>query len=171
MAGNTPEGHVLVYDDDHYYMGSVLAELLPQYGCQVTYATPAPLVAYWSENTLEQAQIQQRLVKSGVRIFTQAKLIQIRSGTVKLTRAEAAQMLELPVDAVVLVTDRLPNDDLYQALQPDRHTGKLKTLRVIGDAEAPHLIARVVFSGHLAAREFEGDVSDGTPFRIERTEI
>ena len=28
MAGKRPPGHVVVYDDDHYYMASVLAELL-----------------------------------------------------------------------------------------------------------------------------------------------
>ncbi len=47
MAGKIPEGHVLIYDDDHYYMGSVLAELLLGHDCQVTFVTPAPLVAYW----------------------------------------------------------------------------------------------------------------------------
>ena len=28
MAGIRPEGSVLIYDDDHYYMGSVIAEQL-----------------------------------------------------------------------------------------------------------------------------------------------
>ena len=62
MAGNIPEGHVVIYDDDHYYMGSVLAELLIQGGCQVSLVTPAPLVAAWSLYTLEQEHIQHRLI-------------------------------------------------------------------------------------------------------------
>ncbi len=171
MAGKMPEGHVLIYDDDHYYMGSVLSEFLLEHGCQVTVATPAPLVAYWSQNTLEQSQVQQRLVKSGVKIFTQAKLSEIRLEAVMVICAESCQTLELPVDAVVLVTDRLPNDEVYQALKPDRQAGTIKTLRVIGDAEAPHLIARAVFSGYLAAREFEEALSEETPFQVERPEI
>jgi dimethylamine/trimethylamine dehydrogenase len=32
MAGNLPRERVLVYDDDHYYMGGVLAELLVKHG-------------------------------------------------------------------------------------------------------------------------------------------
>jgi hypothetical protein len=28
MAGHMPSGHVVVYDDDHYYMGGVMAEKL-----------------------------------------------------------------------------------------------------------------------------------------------
>ena len=46
--------------------------------------------------------------------------------------------------------------------------GKLNSLRVIGDAEAPNIIAQAVFSGHLAAREFEEEKVEGTPFKVER---
>jgi dimethylamine/trimethylamine dehydrogenase len=28
LAGDVPDGEVIVHDDDHYYMGGVLAELL-----------------------------------------------------------------------------------------------------------------------------------------------
>ncbi|MEI9904624.1 MAG: FAD-dependent oxidoreductase [Asticcacaulis sp.] len=54
LRGDLPAGEVLIYDDDHYYMGGVLAELLTRAGCQVTLVTPAPLVSNWTENTLEQ---------------------------------------------------------------------------------------------------------------------
>ena len=46
MAGRMPRGRdVLIYDDDHYYMGGVLAELLRKHGFAVTLVTPAPLVS------------------------------------------------------------------------------------------------------------------------------
>jgi hypothetical protein len=32
MTGKMPQGRVVIYDDDHYYMGGVLAELLAQNG-------------------------------------------------------------------------------------------------------------------------------------------
>jgi dimethylamine/trimethylamine dehydrogenase len=66
MRGKRPQGHVVVYDDDHYYMGSVLAELLVQNGNRVTFLTPATKVAEWSFNTLEQGAIQARLLELGV---------------------------------------------------------------------------------------------------------
>jgi dimethylamine/trimethylamine dehydrogenase len=72
---------------------------------------------------------------------------------------------------VVLVTDRLPNDALYQRLKPSLVEGELDSLRVIGDAEAPNIIAQAVFSGHLAAREFGETPDDGAPFQIEYVEI
>ncbi len=43
MAGRRPSGaRVVVYDDDHYYMGGVIAELLQIGGFEVEIATPAP---------------------------------------------------------------------------------------------------------------------------------
>jgi hypothetical protein len=45
---------------------------------------------------------------------------------------------------------------------------QLETLRVIGDAEAPSLIAQAVYSGHLAAQEFDEDIGTRTPFKVER---
>ena len=58
----------MIYDDDHYYMGSVLAELLVQNGNRVTFMTPSTKVAEWSFNTLEQGLIQARLLELGVEV-------------------------------------------------------------------------------------------------------
>jgi dimethylamine/trimethylamine dehydrogenase len=68
-----------------------------------------------------------------------------------------------------MVTDRIPNDALYHELKPALAEGKLKSLRLIGDAEAPNIIAQAIFSGHLAAREFDEMIDpDITPFKVER---
>ncbi len=168
MAGRLPQGRVVVYDDDHYYMGGVLAELLVKAGCQVALATPAALVSEWTQYTLEQARIQARLMDLGVALHTQQGLASVQAGGVTLAHAIAGEERILPADALVLVTDRLPNDGLYQALKPALAAGKLASLRVIGDAEAPHIIAQAIFSGHLAAREFEEAIDqDRAPFQVE----
>ena len=171
MTGKLPAGRVLVYDNDHYYMGSVLTEFLVANNCNVTLATPAPLIAYWSQYTLEQGHIQHRLRKSGVKILTQTMLEKIMPGSVLLSSDASNQQLELDVDAVVLVTDRTSDDDLYVDLKTAWQEGALASLRVIGDAEAPSIIAQAVFSGHLAAREFDEASSDKVPFKVERIEI
>jgi len=72
---------------------------------------------------------------------------------------------------VVLVTDRISNDSLYAQLKPALDDSRLRSLRLIGDAEAPNIIAQAVFSGHLAAREFDETPVDGTPFKVERTNL
>jgi dimethylamine/trimethylamine dehydrogenase len=61
MAGRLPKGDVVLYDDDHYYMGGVLAELLVRNGNKVTFVTPSIRVSDWSYNTLDKAIIHKRL--------------------------------------------------------------------------------------------------------------
>lgn len=168
LAGRLPAGRVLVYDNDHFYMGGALAELLARQGCQVTLATPAPLISYWAQHTLEQGRIQRRLLGLGVALLPNHTLRAIGAGVAELADANAGRAAEHACDAVVLVTDRLPNDALYHELRPALAAGRLRTLRAIGDAEAPHIIAQAVFAGHLAAREFEAPAGEGTPFRVER---
>ena len=169
MDGNLPAGRVILYDDDHFYLGGVLAELLAQNGCDLTLVTPAPLVSYWTQFTMEQSKIQARLMKLGVKLLPQTLLTEIGPATVTLTHSLSGEPIKLPCDSVVLVTDRISNDSLYYELQPALAEGKLQSLRLIGDAEAPNIIAQAVFSGHLAAREFDEQPVEGTPFKIERT--
>jgi dimethylamine/trimethylamine dehydrogenase len=168
MAGRQPQGRVVIYDDDHYYMASVLAEGLARAGCQVTLLTPAPLIAYWSQFTLEQARVERRLLELGVALYPRHVPTVVGPGGVTIAHTLTGHEHELACDALVLVTDRLPNDGLYQALRPALAAGQLQSLRVIGDAEAPGIIAQAVFAGHLAAREFEEAVAEGVPFRVER---
>jgi len=172
MAGNLPAGRVVLYDDDHYYMGSVLAELLAGNGCQVTLVTPAPMISYWTTYTLERDRVEARLLRLGVELLPGHALASLSPDHAILTRANTQAQTEAPCEAVVLVTDRIPEDGLYHQLKPALEEGALDSLRLIGDAEAPNIIAQAVFSGHLAAREFDEDIDpDRTPFRMERVEV
>ena len=172
MSGKLPTGRVLIYDDDHYYMGGVLAELLAQNGCEVTIATPAPSVSYWTQFTLEMDKIHARLRRLGVTLLPQHLLTCIAPAAVTVKQTITAAESTLPADAVLLVTDRIPNDGLYRELQPALASGRLKSLRVIGDAEAPNIIAQAVFSGHRAAQEFDEAVDPAvTPFKVERLPV
>lgn len=167
MAGECPTGSVILFDDDHYYMGAVLAERLVEAGCRVALVTPAPQVSLWSYYTLEQKRTQDRLVKLGVKLWTNCNLETINPDTVEVLHTVTGYKRSLSCDGIVLVTDRIPNDQLYHALKPGLSAGQLTSLRRIGDADAPHIIAQAVFAGHLAAREFDESPKDGTPFHRE----
>ena len=168
LRENLVNGNWMIYDDDHYYMGGVVAELLARHGCRVSLVTPAPLISYWSQFTLEQERIQHKLMKLGVKLYPQMVLSQIEKDCATLTNMISGSQTELPRDGVVLVSDRISNDSLYYELKPALEEGKLESLRVIGDAEAPNIIAQAVFSGHLAARELDEKKIEGTPFKVER---
>jgi dimethylamine/trimethylamine dehydrogenase len=167
MEGRFPAGRVIVYDDDHYYMGSVLAELLAQQGCQVMFVTPAPSIAEWAMNTMEQPHILRKLLAIGVELHPHTQIERIEREQVLLSSALKRDSEWVNCDGVVLVSNRISNDSLYRQLKGDLDSGKFKSLRLIGDAEAPNLIVQAVFSGHLAAQEFEEKLDGSVPFRRE----
>ncbi len=61
-------------------------------------------------------------------------------------------------DSLVLITARRPNDGLYRQVAErlsDGSAGPVRSLRRIGDCEAPGIIATAIYSGHRYARELE----------------
>ncbi len=172
MNGRLPVGKVLVYDDDHYYMGGVIAELLAENGCEVTLMTPASTISAWTEFTLEQDRIYKRMLDLNVTLLPHHALASHSPRTAVVSHVITNAETTLDCDSIVLVTERFPNDSLYHELKPALEGGRLKSLRLIGDAEAPGIIAQAVFSGHLAARGFDEFIDpDVTPFRIERVKF
>jgi len=161
-----PSGPVVIYDDDHYVMGGLLAELLARRGNDVTLVTAAPLVSYWTQYTLEQDRIEARLRELDVRIVARATLSRIGPEHVDLESVVDAAPIVVPRQAVVLVGDRAPQTSLHDGLVGALEDGRLQSLRLVGDADAPGLIAQAVFSGHLAAQEFgEEPDRDAVGFR------
>jgi dimethylamine/trimethylamine dehydrogenase len=165
MNGGRPHGRVLVYDDDHYYMGGVLAELLAKEGCAVTLVTPSTKVSEWTTNTLEQAAIQKRTLEMGVSVRTAHALMSAGSGEAVIACTYTGRDERLAADAIVLVTARLPDDTLYLAL---KGSSAFQSIKAIGDANAPAAIAWATYAGHRYAEELDAEPpGDALPFRRE----
>jgi dimethylamine/trimethylamine dehydrogenase len=176
FAGKRPGGNrVVIYDDDHFYMGSVLAELMVKEGRNVAFVTPAAEAANWARNTLEQEKIQTRLLQISVTILAQRAVTRIAAGGVEHVCVFTGKKAELAADAVLLVTARNPRDELYRDLQVRRgdwEPAGIKSVRVIGDANAPGTIAAAVYAGHRYAQELDApDIGDGLPFKREIAEL
>ena len=117
-SGARPRGkRVVIYDDDHYYMGGVLAELLVSEGHEVTLVTPAPDISNWMRNTMEQFRVQARLLELGVKIVTQHGLAAIGSQAVEVACVFTGRRTSVEGDAAVLVTARLPRNALLQEIE------------------------------------------------------
>jgi dimethylamine/trimethylamine dehydrogenase len=175
MGGASPSGHVVIYDDDHYYMGGVLAELLIQKGCQVTLVTPAALVSEWTVNTLEQHEIHRRLVEMGAAIELNRGVTGIGADHVETNCTFTDTRRPIACDAVVMVSSRLENNSVYldlKARQTEWADAGIKTVKIIGDAQAPGPIAWATYAGHRYARELDcEDIGDALPFRREITQL
>lgn len=174
MAGRRPSGsRVLVYDDDHYYMGGVVAELLRSEGFEVEIVTPAAQVSAWTVNTMEVGKVQRRLLLAGVTLRTSAALTAVGAGRVTVANTYTGQLTEAAADSVVMVTARLPDEELYLELLARHKQGEIASVRAIGDAWAPGTIAAAVWSGRRFAEEFDAELpsNDVVPFRREVTRL
>ena len=175
MDGTVPSGNVVIYDDDHYYMGGVLAELLAKAGVKVTLITPSAYVSDWTNNTLEQIAIHPRLVELGVEIVLNRGIAEIKADHVVSNCTYTDRLQNFEADAVVLVTSRLGRDEVFNDLmarQDDWADAGIKSVKLFGDAEAPGPIAWATYAGHRYARELDGaDIGDDLPFRREITEL
>lgn len=175
MAGKLPQGRVVVFDDDHYYMGGVLAELLAQKGCEVVLVTPSAYVSDWTANTLEQAAIHRRLHGLGVKIVLNTGVTALTAAGVDTACSYTGAVGQIGADAVVMVASRISDDQLYrdlQARQAEWADAGILSVKIIGDAAAPAPIAWATFAGHRYARELDmPDIGDALPFRREVTRL
>ncbi len=175
MDGNRPAmGPVVVFDDDHYYLGGVIAELLSAAGYAVTIVTPEKVVADWTRYTLEQGHIENRLKQAGITILTRRNVVRVFAGEVIVLNALTDQEEVLP-GSIVSITMRRPNDDLYNdlmALGDGPQNAGIKSIRRIGDCYGPSLIASAIYEGHRYARELDTDVDiDVVPFKREHHKL
>jgi len=172
LEGRRPEGcRVVLFDDDHYYMGGVIAELLVGVGCSVTLVTPSPTVSAWTVNTLELDRVQHRVRSLGVNLRLSHTLLRTEGRTAIIACRHTGAESSINADALVLVTARLPREDLALALQNRNQEwadAGLQSVTVVGDALAPSTIAAAVWDGRRFAEDL-GERRDGddTPFRRE----
>ncbi len=171
MAGRLPKGPTVVFDDDNYYMGTVLAELLRAADVPVTFVTPEDAVASWGEYTMDRWRAQTRLMEMDVALVTGHNLTAFDGSSVTLACEYTGRHRAVEATAVVLVTARLPDDGLYSRLAerlaaaPD---ARLKSFTRIGDCDAPSIIAGAVFSGHRFARELDATIDRDNPLKHDR---
>lgn len=153
-----PAGPVVIFDDDYFYLSSVLAEKLRANGHAVTLVTPDDTVASWGANTLDYRHIQKRLYALGVTQLPAHNVTALEPGQVTLEHVWSGAARTLDCAALVTLTMRQPDDALYQALKAREAAWAdhgIRTIACIGDALAPGLIAHAVYAGHRYARELD----------------
>ncbi len=173
LNGQRPSDHsasVLIYDDDHYYLASALAEQLASEGRDVTLVTPAADIAEWTHNTLEHEHIQIRLRQLGVKIICNKHISHVDAGHVTLACVYIDTPMQVEADVVIPVTSRRADDSLFNELQnqkPAWADTKIKSVTNIGDSMAPATIAMAVYAGHEYARNLDLPAEKARFFRRE----
>jgi dimethylamine/trimethylamine dehydrogenase len=164
LAGELPQGRVIIYDDDHYYLSSAIALKLRALALAVTLVTPEARIAGWSAHTEEQYQTLKALYEADVRIVTDKGLVSWNGSKATLECVFSGVESSIEADYLIPLTARLPNDALFTVLRSQQdqfHAMGGKTIQGIGDCIAPGIIAAAIYSGHQAAREL-GDANAGS---------
>ncbi len=147
FAGAKVTGPVVIYDDEHYFMGGALAEKLAAEGHDVHLVTTAPVASAWTVLTNEQDFIQSRLIATGVSIHASKALISGNNNEVRLACIYSGREEPMSCATLILVTGRLPEAALWDVLTANG----VRATRV-GDCLTPSSVADAVYSAHRHAR-------------------
>lgn len=171
LSGAEVPGPVLIYDDDHYYLGSALAEFCRGQGKDVVLVTPASDISSWTAYTLEQRKIQAAVMRAGIGVHTGHVLSSLSPGAARIVCVHTGQQQVVPCGSVILLTAKVPDDDLYNDLSG--REAELKDIGIasvtrIGDCLAPATIASAVFAGRDFAMRFQERNFENPVFARER---
>jgi dimethylamine/trimethylamine dehydrogenase len=179
---------VVILNADTYFMGPSLAEKLALAGHEVTIVTGVHLANYM-HFTLEYPNMMRRLHELHIKEMHNVFGSKIEPGKLeiydiygdgskrtfrgagKLPRDANKTHRWIEFDSLVLVTGRHSNDALHRQLKADQSKwadNGVKAVYLIGDAEAPRLIADATFTGHRLAREIEeANAQQPKPYKRE----
>ena len=152
-----PGRKVVVYDGDGDYMAPALAQRLAADGFEVEIVTPHGVVSPFADERSDGPFLREQLHEAGISFRTATEIVEIRTGGVTIDE-QFADRRELETDAVVLVTQRLSQDDLYLSLAADQdrlERAGMSAVYRIGDCLAPRDVGDVVYDAHRLAREIE----------------
>lgn len=163
VRGEIDGGRVLVYDTDGYFTAVGMVEMLRDSGKQVTVVTPFANFAQYMFFTGEAFRVNRELRASGVKIVPAHLVSEIAQNGAVGRSIWSPDPVRWDADAVVLVTQREPVDQIYHELasNPQRLAEEgIDAVYRIGDCVTPRLIADCVFDGHRLAREIDSEDPD-----------
>jgi dimethylamine/trimethylamine dehydrogenase len=170
-AGAVPQGPVVVFDFDNYYLAGAVALQLATTSGRVSYVTTAGNASAWTFMTNELPLVHRALDKAGIAIHTLKRVTGFDGEMVAIADVYTGGEIRLPCKSLVIVGTRKPRDDLYQTLSDDPQaleTAGIASVTRIGDALAPGAIVHAVHSGHRFARELDAaptpNAADAAPY-------
>lgn len=163
-----PDGPVVIFDFDDFYLGGALAEFLALNGGKVSLVTPASAVSTWTQLTNDHHLIKRRLESLDVAIRTGAFVVGFDGQSVELGFDVPSN---LEAESLVIVGRRQQNNNLFHEVRADggfREKG-ISSVGSIGDCRAPGIIAHAIYSGREYAERFEEP--DAEEFNIKQERI
>ena len=167
LAGaEMPSGRVVIFDDDHYYLGPVIALALRSRGNAVTLVTPAGRAGQWCSHTNEQHASIRAMLDAGIEIVTDTVVDGVAPHGVTASCVFSGRRREIGADWVLPLTRREPHDALFHEIRAaigEHRAHAPRTVTRVGDCLAPGTIAAAVYSGYRAALEMTPSPNTNRP--------
>ena len=106
-----------MYDCEGYFVGAGIAEKLANDGFRVELVSPFPVIAPFCDETLEGALLRRRLHDQGIALRGSLTIHSFHEGRAA-AETDLGEHVEISTDALVLVTQRVSNEQLYLFLAP-----------------------------------------------------
>jgi 2,4-dienoyl-CoA reductase-like NADH-dependent reductase (Old Yellow Enzyme family)/thioredoxin reductase len=147
VSGRVEAGRrVVVFDLKGFVEAPGVAELLAAGGRQVEIVTPfAKLGVSELDLTLQWPYLMSRLLAAGVVITPDTMAEAIEPKAVKVVNLYSRESRTIPADHVVIISGRLPNDELHDAL-----ASRSLELHRVGDCASPRNIGKAFREGYEA---------------------
>jgi dimethylamine/trimethylamine dehydrogenase len=174
FAGTSLSDSVLIYDDDHNYLGGVIAEMLHRQGKKTMLVTPALEVSTWTSYSLDQKRIQTALMSMGVKIKTAKELVSVSGNEASFACIYTEEVERVEFGSILLLTARRPEERLYNDLlaRSNEFADRgIAAIHRIGDCVAPSTIAAAVFSGYEFAVNIDRPSNAATDFAREHIRL
>ena len=119
---------------------------LMKQGKHVSIVTPDPMSLFEKGHSVNvQGFVRNAFTANGGRIWANATVTEVGDGTITFNRSDAGVDVTIPADAVVDLSDMLPNTALIDGLDGIECVA-------VGDCAEPWNISEAISSGNLAAR-------------------
>jgi thioredoxin reductase len=140
--------NVVVWDGRGDIVASGVAEMLADRGCKVTLVAPTPSIGGLDQiKDMTWFHVTPRMLNKGVVLSPQTFIVMLVEKTVTLLNIHTMGTWEVPADTLVLITGKIPNDELYNELE-----GKVPEVYKIGEARNPHSMGEANRDGHWIGR-------------------
>jgi 2,4-dienoyl-CoA reductase (NADPH2) len=149
-SGDTNFGKkAFIWDGRGDIIASGIAEMLADQGCEVELVAPTPSIGGLDQiKDMTWFHVTPRMLNKGVVLSPQTFIVMIVEKTITVLNIHTMAMREIAdVDTIVLITGKIPNDDLYNELE-----GKVPELYKIGEARNPHDMGDANRDGHWVGR-------------------
>lgn len=142
-----PRQRVLLYDNDGHFKAAATSQWLADEGLEVIHVTPRATLGPDIPG-ISQYGVNQRLRSAKVDVRVSSRLVRINGSdaVIQDVYSEAEDVIP-KIDTLVVAGPGTPNNEIFAAL-----AGKVETLQVAGDANAPRRALEAVSDGHRAGR-------------------